>query len=202
MKPLLLLTIPVIFLLSGCTQFLPNTVGDKPSSFNITPAEVISSSYNPGTIFTNSNFTVPVVACSVSRVIRNCDNTTWRDPRMSFRIEPIPGPGQGLNDYSTIYFSVKGYDRQIAGKTIIEFSGNEYQVVFRDSSYSWLISGYQRIKYGETSTLTLDLFVNPIPFSYLLPGETQDLTLTFSNSDNTWKATYLIRFIVIRSEPI
>jgi hypothetical protein len=195
---LLIIPVSLAILLSGCVQ-INNPFIEDSSKFKITPHEDNSAGVNPGTILINDDFSVPFFSSPSTSTIKNYDNTTWRDPRVSFTIESLPEAGKGKNDYTTLYFKATGYDEKIAGYPVIEFEENEYQIHFFEGLYAWVVDGYKRVPYGESFNLTVDLFVNQPALSHLKAGETVDITIHFANSDNSWSEDHLIRFVTIGS---
>lgn len=170
--------------------------------FTVTPSAVITGGYNVDTTLNTAKtmFTVPGLAWTTSNALKELDNTTWEDPRLSFDIIPVPYAGADADDLATIYFEVSNYDARIEADDdnyrLITKSSGEYQVIWTEGSNTWYVEGSKTMLLTGNETITLDFDVNQGGMSRMDVNDPIDLTITFHNGDWSWSKSYTTSFEV------
>lgn len=170
--PLLLLTLIILLVFSGCTQTTVKTV----EKFEISVTTVQK------TTKTQENL-------SIIYTIEDDEITDYQDPIVDFQLKPLPPLGSKSTDDAYIFYDAYDYDPRA-----FKDSSGIYQIRWTDDEATFLVSGTARIKMIDNYDVRLRLRLDPFELSNL---EQSDLKIKFHNKDSSWSKTYNINIITI-----
>jgi hypothetical protein len=173
------LTLPilimVVLMFSGCYEVINQAEGIKqPQSFDIR--------VRTGSNYKDNNFTI-LVRTNGTTIINGPDMTIF------FDIKAVAPPGAKKDDYTSLFFSVDGFDTQI-----FMFNG-AYQISWLIDNYTqFYVKGSKSMSYMRQYNFTLNFNFNVYE---LLRVTFSNTTINFHDEENLWSKQYNVIFVIM-----
>ncbi len=174
-----LLAVLLIFVtFTGCISNQAETIkgGDNPQEFEIRP-----TTWDNCVMSEDGNFTILILTNDTELI-------NWSDTYITFDIWALTQTGATVNDYNTLYFSVKDYDTQL-----FKYK-DEYQIRWELDDEQWLVQGSKTMPYTKKYNMSLVFDFN----IYEIARTTQShLTIRFANKEDSWSQEYEVNFVAV-----